>query len=144
MSWPKGFYVPADVGGRSIELPAQTVVQSQVRLDLPTVLDKRIERSGANVLALGRALHIGIREPQQVFGIVVAIIRHNGVRTGVVECVLTVHVEVVGLVKARPTHVDSEFERVIAFNPGKAVRPLKAIAHLGQNAFPVIAQAGPT
>ena len=68
LSRAEGLHMMADVGDRSVEFPAQTVVQGQVRFDLPTVLRKEIERGAADILDLGGTLTIRTGKPEQVVG----------------------------------------------------------------------------
>ena len=58
----------ADIGDRRRKLPPQTVVQRDVRFQLPTILREQIDRGTADILHLRRTLPIGAGEPKQVVG----------------------------------------------------------------------------
>src|SRR5579872_1656543 len=48
--------VMEDIGKGRVELPAEAVVESNIRLDLPAILREKIDASRSNVLALRCAL----------------------------------------------------------------------------------------
>src|SRR4029077_9033997 len=77
----ESLHVMADVGERSIEFPAQPIVQGYIRPDIPAILGKRIDRSAADVFALRRTLSVAVRQTQQITGIVIAVVSKYGVCT---------------------------------------------------------------
>src|SRR5579871_449260 len=58
LSRPEGLHVAADVFHRGSKFPTQTVVQGQVGLDLPTILNEGIYGGAANIFAMAGTLNI--------------------------------------------------------------------------------------
>ena len=126
---------------RSIQFPAQTVVQRQIGFDLPAILREQVESRIANILALGGALEIGVGNAEEVIGIGVAVahvIRSGGIGIGN-EGELAVHVEIEKLIELVAAYIHAELQGVRANGLGEIVRPLERIADLRKFAFPVIA-----
>src|SRR5581483_2359240 len=142
LSWPISFHVARDVGRGRIELPAQSVVQSDVRLDFPTVLRKRIKRSAANVFALTRTLRVGVHQPEQKLRVIVTVSGNDRIRSAVSERKFAVDVEIVVLVEAGAANIGPKLESVISFDPSQVIGPLKSISDLRQKSFEVISDSG--
>src|SRR5690349_7807540 len=66
LAWTESLDVLADIGDRGRELPAQTVIQSDVRLDLPAVLSIEIQCSAPNIFDLRRALPVRTGQSHEI------------------------------------------------------------------------------
>src|SRR5208283_3111685 len=140
LSWAEGLDVTANIRRRRGKFPAQAIVQSQVRLELPTVLGEGIDCGAANIFALTGALNIDVCQPEEELGIIVAIGWNDRIGAIVFESIVAIQIEVVVLVEAGAADIDAELEGVIAFYPRQAVGPLKTVPDLGKDAFPIVTE----
>src|SRR5437899_2214210 len=127
----------ADIRNRSIQFPAQTVIERQIRLNLPAILCEQIQTSATNVLSLCRPLAVRTGQPEQVVG--KCRIAKSAPGRGFVHKKFTIDVEVEQLVKTLAAKVAAELKRVVPDDLADIVRPLERIAYLRQFTFPVIA-----
>ena len=139
----EGLHVVKNIGERSIQFPAQTVIQRYGWSQLPAVLREQIDACAAHVLALRRALGVAVGECR-------ADSRDScrcswtafEVEPSNVE--LAAHVVIKSLVKARAADVGAKLELVISLDPSQIVRPHERVSHLRQFALPAVADGEST
>src|SRR5262249_6102558 len=66
---PESLHLLSGIHLGSVHFPTQTVVQSQVRLNLPAVLRKQVNRLATHQFMIGRALGHAIGQTEQIVGI---------------------------------------------------------------------------
>src|SRR5208282_3260857 len=111
------FHVPVSIRGRRIKLPAQTVVERNIRANLPTVLHDRVNAKSPYGFALRRPLRKSIGESQQILWVIVVVGSTNHVFTEPAESIMSIDVEVVKLVEAAPANIHAELHGVIPLDP---------------------------
>src|SRR5579863_5499309 len=155
LSWPESLHLVANIGHRRVQFPAHTVVQCQIRPDLPTVLSEEINRGAPDQFMLRRTLCQIVRQPKEIIGVrrgisqivpghrraigsQIGICRTTNVRIAV-EDDLPVNVEVQQLIELLITCIAAKLETVILDDFAEVVADLKRIADLRQLATEVIA-----
>src|SRR5579863_1787425 len=125
------------VGERGVQFPAQTVVERQVRLDLPAILGKKIKTGVADIFHLSRTLSELIRKAKQIIRIEIVGSHVIGATAVVGEG--SIHVVIVELVELLLPEVSAEFVSVAALNFRDGVSPLERVADLRQFALGIVA-----
>src|SRR5579863_616236 len=127
---------------RRIKLPAQTVVQGDIRTNLIAVLPVEVERAAAYRLELGRTLCVGVRKAQKVVReqilVAVGVGQRRIVGAASEKREIAVDVEVKQLVELLATDVSAELQRVFADHAAQVVRELIGIADLRQLSFKIV------
>ena len=113
----------SDVSQWCVELPAKTIVESQVGTNLPAILSKQVHRRRADILLLSRTLLIGIRQAQEIVGI--QIVESDVVGSAAEIVVVPTNFEEEGLIETHPAQVSAKLHGVIAFDFCQTIRPLK-------------------
>src|SRR4029077_20854687 len=126
----------AQIVVRSVQLPPQTVVQSQIRFQLETVLREQVESRIANILRLSGTLGVEAGFPNEV--VRVEVIGADVVLTTCEVQKLTIYIKEQELIEPRAPNITAEFDGVFADRLGEVVRPLEGVPHLRQFAFKIV------
>src|SRR5262249_32287360 len=118
----EGLDLFADIGQRGVHFPAKAVVQSDVGFDLPAVLREQVKRSGTNLLVLGGALGVSIRQTQEIVWILIG--KANIVGAASIEDVFAIDVKIEQLIEPLIAGIRTKFQTVAADNFAEVVADL--------------------
>jgi hypothetical protein len=107
---------------RRVPLPAESVIESKVRLQFPGVLGEEGKLRGADIHGVGRTLDIRVGETEEIVGDEAAVA--NVVRPAAIEVETAAYVVKVHLMQALIADVRSEFQGMLAHDSAVGVHAL--------------------